>query len=96
MESGWADPAAAFPISDRDESVALAMRPEDDVAAVRRSVRASPFGRVSVSRPPNVASSRHPALPASVPETVPLSNTSPGTRLQPLDVWCATICFTVQ
>jgi hypothetical protein len=37
-----------------------------------------------------------PASAALGPETVPLPSTSPGRRLQPLIVWCATICETVQ
>ena len=33
-----------------------------------------------------------PRESGSGPETVPLASRSPGRRLQPLQVWCATIC----
>ena len=58
--------------------------------------RVSPFGSVNGLRPPVVISNRQPALPGSVPDNVPLPNRSPGWRLHPFDVWCATICATVQ
>ena len=35
-------------------------------------------------------------VPASRPEIVPEPSRSPGRRLQPLEVWCATSCATVQ
>ena len=43
-----------------------------------------------------VSSSSEPASSASGPTCVPVPSRSPGCRLQPLTVWCATICATVQ
>jgi hypothetical protein len=59
-------------------------------------VRVSPEGRVSGLLPPWVSSIIEPAMSGAVPEMVPEPSRSPGCRLQPLEVWCATICATVQ
>src|ERR1019366_7763287 len=59
-------------------------------------VRVSPLDNVPGFRPPGFISSKHPAEPGSVPDTVPLPNRSPACRLHPFEVWCATICATVQ
>ena len=49
---------------------------------------------VAGSRPPRVSSSMLPT--PSGAEMVPVPIRSPASRLQPPQVWCATICATVQ
>src|SRR5258706_13504289 len=61
-----------------------------------RKVRFSPFGSVNAFLPFRLSSSIEPACSGLGPDCVPLPNMSPGCRLQPLTVWCATICDTVQ
>lgn len=55
-----------------------------------------PAASCTLLLPPQVASSRQPRWPSSGPDTVPEPSTSPGCRLQPPAVWCATICWNVQ
>jgi tripartite ATP-independent transporter DctM subunit len=42
--------------------------------------------------PPWVSSSRQPCSPSKGPDCVPVPIRSPGRRLQPPSVWCASIC----
>ena len=61
-----------------------------------RNARVSPPGNESGFLPPWVSSIIEPKEPGAAPESVPEPSRSPGRRLQPLEVWCATICATVQ
>ena len=54
------------------------------------------MGRATGRFPPGVVSSRLPSPSSSGAEMVPVPSRSPGRRLQPLQVWCATIWATVQ
>src|ERR1700688_1606996 len=59
-------------------------------------LRPSPVASDTGAVPLQASSIIAPASPPVGPEIVPLPSTSPGCRLQPLIVWCATICETVQ
>ena len=61
-----------------------------------RKVRCSSLPIRSGADPPTLSSTNEPASPAVGPDWVPVPNKSPGRRLQPLTVWCATSCETVQ
>ncbi len=47
-------------------------------------------------RAPLLSSTKEPASAGVGPDCVPLPNRSPGRRLQPLTVWCATSCEMLQ
>ena len=57
-----------------------------------RKVRVSPLGSVTGCLPPSVSSSSEPPCPGAGPDSVPVPSRSPGRRLQPLTVWCASSC----
>ena len=61
-----------------------------------RKRRSSPVESLTGFSPPFAASSRLPQPASPGPERVPVPIRSPGRRLQPLQVWCASICATVQ
>src|ERR1700733_3423947 len=61
-----------------------------------KKTRCSEVGNRSGVCPRLVISRRLPKLASDSPEIVPEPMTSPISTLQPLLVWCATICATVQ
>ena len=61
-----------------------------------KNVRVSPPGSEMGTLPPCVSSMSEPPCPASGPDCVPLPSRSPGRRLQPLLLWCATSWASVQ
>ena len=61
-----------------------------------RNPRVSPLGNTTGSVPRHDNSSSDPRSSCVGPDTVPLASRSPGRRLQPVRVWCATIWSNVQ
>src|SRR5690606_17666931 len=61
-----------------------------------RNLRTSPLASSTGCLPPSVISSRLPKEPGTAPDRVPEPNRSPGCNWQPLTLWWATICATVQ
>lgn len=75
---------------------------EDDLVPIGQTGPGFPIRQRNGITPPARHLQQAPLGPGGrsrdrpVPETVPLPNRSPGWRLHPLEVWCATICATVQ
>ena len=87
----------AFAEADRHEAVAACAGARITSSPSSRKRRSSPeasaIGLLAALRGLQQAAV---ARPRSGPEIVPVPSRSPGRRLQPLQVWCAIICATVQ
>ncbi len=91
------DGAAAFAEADPPCSGAFAVPPKDHGIAVLEEGAHLAIAKIELHLAALAQlQQRASLLPASGPESVPEPSRSPGCRLQPLTVWCATSCATVQ